>query len=66
MGINWRDGGFHLTVNADGLTSLWDNKNAAKSVKGETYVFMPLTVEQTMMLMNAASAAKTSKEGNGF
>jgi hypothetical protein len=63
---NWETGGFHLTVNKNGLVSLWDNVRNAQSVKGEIYVYLPITIDQAVKLKGAQIAAAELKEGNGF
>ncbi len=61
---NWTKG-FHLTVNKDGLVSLWDTPRSAKSgmmtegSDAECYLLMKLTVLQKADLINAQ--AKTNK-----
>jgi allophanate hydrolase subunit 2 len=66
---NWKeDGGFHLTVDRDGRVSLWDCKEVAQEIFGETYVFFAISPEEEHQLEDAAAkiAEETSQEGNGF
>ena len=46
----WRKGFFHLTVDGDGLVSLWDSK-----MDVDSYVKFPLTEEQMKLLEETAA-----------
>lgn len=55
MKSNFKDGSFHLSVNKDGLVSLWDFATLAKNCPDEKYVRLCLTGAQRSQL-NAAVA----------
>lgn len=48
---------FHLSVNAQGVVSLWDTERLARSVKGEEYVELLLTPTQKWQLHEAQREA---------
>lgn len=50
--------GFHLTVNADGVVSLWDDAVTAQSITGEVYLFLDLTPTQAARLERAEEKAE--------
>lgn len=55
--MNWNDGIFHLSVNAEGLVSLWDREADARAQKDETYVALPLNDRQHLLLRDAQQAS---------
>lgn len=48
---------FHLSVNKDGIVSLWDRERDAQVVRGEMYVCLELTEEQVRALDLAQNQA---------
>jgi hypothetical protein len=53
---------FHLSVNADGVVSLWDTEAQARGVSEETYVGLELTAAQHVKLKIAAFRAQQRQE----
>lgn len=49
---------FYLTVNSDGLVSLWDEKEQTENVPGEILVVLELTLEQIQTLDTAKELAR--------
>ena len=53
--------GFHLSVNEDGVVSLWDTRELAQNVQGETYLFLDLTEAQTARIVQAQEQAYNAR-----
>lgn len=63
MKSNYSQGWVHLSVNANGLISLWDDKQSAANVQGEEYVRLRLSRPQLNQLDAATRrAVKREKE----
>jgi hypothetical protein len=61
---NWKEKkGFHLSVAARGLVSLWDTEEAARNAPDEVYVFLPLSLGQELMLRSAEQIAQIKTRG---
>ena len=49
--------GFHLSINSDGVVSLWDTRELAQNVRGETYLWLDLTERQRLAIEAAQEKA---------
>jgi hypothetical protein len=49
---------FHLSVNKDGVVSLWDRAEQARRQDGEAYLRMELTLEQTSAIEASVDEAQ--------
>lgn len=52
---------FHLSVNRDGVVSLWDTQHQAMAAKSETYVALQLTPKQAAAIDVAQKQASIPK-----
>jgi hypothetical protein len=55
----------HLSVNANGIASLWDTAEQAQQVRDEVYVRLELTNAQVQQLYRAKEQAAKQGETNG-
>ena len=60
--VNYQNKQFHLSVDREGLVSLWDKEDLARRVRGESYVCLQLTDEQVRALDQAKVQAQ-QKQG---
>lgn len=53
---NWQPV-MYLSINKDGLASLWDRAKDASNIQGEAFVILKLTAEQQAQLAEAQELA---------